>query len=284
MTAPQTEAKSMDDIMALCKRRGFIFQASEIYGGIKGFWDYGPLGAQLKKNLRDAWWNDVVMLSCNGQDGPDGKPVRIVGRRFVHHPEPEGLGGIGACRGLQRPDGRLPRVEEALPRRPPDVHVGREGRARKGRSTRWPRTTRAVREELTARKKLDKYKKRTLADDEIDHVHPDRSTILTIRADASGPDAKESARSPSRAQFNLMFNTFVGARPQRGQQVAYLRPETAQGIFINFKNVRRHHARQGPLRHRADGQGLPQRGHARNFTFRSREFEQMEIEFFCHAR
>jgi hypothetical protein len=68
--AADNTTKSMDDIMALCKRRGFIFQASEIYGGIQGFWDYGPLGAQLKKNLRDAWWNDVVMLGCNGQNGP----------------------------------------------------------------------------------------------------------------------------------------------------------------------------------------------------------------------
>ena len=62
-------AKSMDAIMALCKRRGFIYQASEIYGGINGFWDYGPLGAQLKKNLRDAWWQDVVMCPAWGRTG-----------------------------------------------------------------------------------------------------------------------------------------------------------------------------------------------------------------------
>ena len=73
-----TSVKSMDDIMALCKRRGFIYQASEIYGGVNGFWDYGPLGAQLKKNLRDAWWTDVVMKGCNGKLGPNGKPVEIV--------------------------------------------------------------------------------------------------------------------------------------------------------------------------------------------------------------
>jgi len=72
------QTKSMDDIMALCKRRGFIYQASEIYGGINGFWDYGPLGAQLKKNLRDAWWQDVVMNPCAGKPGPDGEPVEIV--------------------------------------------------------------------------------------------------------------------------------------------------------------------------------------------------------------
>ena len=63
--APQ--AKSMDEIMSLCKRRGFVYQSSEIYGGINGFWDYGPLGAQLKKNLRDAWWQDMIMNPCWGR-------------------------------------------------------------------------------------------------------------------------------------------------------------------------------------------------------------------------
>src|SRR5262245_15498194 len=70
--------KSMEKIMALCKRRGFIYQASDIYGGINGFWDYGPLGAQLKKNLRDAWWQDVVMNPVGGALGPDGRAVEIV--------------------------------------------------------------------------------------------------------------------------------------------------------------------------------------------------------------
>ncbi|MBK7406476.1 MAG: hypothetical protein IPJ41_18255 [Phycisphaerales bacterium] len=70
--------KSMDDIMSLCKRRGFVYQASEIYGGINGFWDYGPLGAQLKKNLRDAWWEDMIMNPCWGRKGPDGERVRCV--------------------------------------------------------------------------------------------------------------------------------------------------------------------------------------------------------------
>lgn len=80
--------KSMDKIMALCKRRGFIYQTSEIYGGINGFWDYGPLGAQLKRNLREAWWEDVVMNPCGGMLGPDGEPVRIVplDTTIIQHP------------------------------------------------------------------------------------------------------------------------------------------------------------------------------------------------------
>src|SRR5215475_3492800 len=81
--------KSMEKIMALCKRRGVIFQASDIYGGLNGFWGYGPLGSQLKKNLRDAWWNDVVMDPCGGALGPDGQPVEIVGLDscIIQHPQ-----------------------------------------------------------------------------------------------------------------------------------------------------------------------------------------------------
>ena len=76
MNTATASGKSMDDIVALCKRRGFIFPASELYGGINGFWDYGPLGVALKNNLRDAWWHDVV--ECPPL-GPDGHPLEIVG-------------------------------------------------------------------------------------------------------------------------------------------------------------------------------------------------------------
>src|SRR5258706_7057567 len=81
--------EKMERIVALCKRRGFIYQASEIYGGINGFWDYGPLGAQMKKNLRDAWWEDMIMVPCWGRPGPDGDKVRCVPveTRIVQHPK-----------------------------------------------------------------------------------------------------------------------------------------------------------------------------------------------------
>src|SRR3954466_3193931 len=80
--------KSMDKIMALSKRRGFVYQASEIYGGLNGFWDYGPLGAQLKKNLRDRRWHDVVMDPCNGAPRPHGPPAEAVGLDtcIIQHP------------------------------------------------------------------------------------------------------------------------------------------------------------------------------------------------------
>ena len=90
--------KSMDAIMALCKRRGFIYQASEIYGGINGFWDYGPLGAQLKKNLREAWWQDMIMNPAWGRKGPNGDRVRCVPLEtcIIQHPKVwEASGHVG---------------------------------------------------------------------------------------------------------------------------------------------------------------------------------------------
>ena len=72
---PTAAVKSMDPIVSLCRRRGFIFQSSELYGGINGFWDYGPLGAELKRNLKEAWWQDVVRCPA---PGPDGRPIEIV--------------------------------------------------------------------------------------------------------------------------------------------------------------------------------------------------------------
>src|SRR6476659_8555654 len=90
--------KSMDAIMALCKRRGFIYQDSEIYGGINGFWDYGPLGAQLKKNIREAWWQDMIMVPAWGRKGPNGERVRCVPleTRIIQHPKVwEASGHVG---------------------------------------------------------------------------------------------------------------------------------------------------------------------------------------------
>ena len=85
----------MEKLVSLCRRRGFIFQSSEIYGGINGFWDYGPLGVELKKNIKDAWWQDMVR---NPPPGPDGQEISMVGRGLRDHHEPEGVGGERACR------------------------------------------------------------------------------------------------------------------------------------------------------------------------------------------
>src|SRR3954463_15096761 len=97
-TSESASGKSMDAIMALCKRRGVVYQASEIYGGINGFWDYGPLGAQLKKNLREAWWQDMIMVPAWGRKGPNGERVRCVPveTRIIQNPKVwEASGHVG---------------------------------------------------------------------------------------------------------------------------------------------------------------------------------------------
>ncbi len=96
----------MEKLVSLCKRRGFIFQSSEIYGGIGGFWDYGPLGVELKKNVKEAWWQDMVR---NPPPGPEGQEIQMVGLDCCHHHEPEGVGGERARRGVRGPDGAIAR-------------------------------------------------------------------------------------------------------------------------------------------------------------------------------
>jgi hypothetical protein len=254
--AADNTTKSMDDIMALCKRRGFIFQASEIYGGIQGFWDYGPLGAQLKKNLRDAWWNDVVMLGCNGQNGPDGKPVRIVPVDSCIIQNPKVWEASGHVAGFNDP---MVDCRETKSRYRADhlMCIGEKG-DKEGQIYAYIENDDAS--YAAARKKLDKYKKRTLGDEEIDTC-----ALTDLSADelkiTVGPDAKEVGTLTEPRAFNLMFDT-IPAHPQRGQQ-GLPPPRDRPGHLHQLQERGRHHPRRRPVRHRPDGQGLPQRGHAR---------------------
>jgi glycyl-tRNA synthetase len=325
-------AKSMDDIMALCKRRGFIYQASEIYGGINGFWDYGPLGAQLKKNLRDAWWQDVVMNPCQGRPGPDGEPVEIVPldtciiqnpkvweasghvggfndpmvddretkQRFradhIHglHVDPDSplhravgmvTGGFGnltelpaltvvassvgdAIHQFENPDRAMTQhIRGVNPSEDdPEIRQLNDGARRKGSPARAIRVTgRDGRAWLGV-------------------VTPVSMQILRDHAQYIPSPATQNIGSLTEPRaFNLMFKTFVGATSaQTDENAAYLRPETAQGIFVNFRNVVDTTRVAVPFGIAQTGKAFRNEVTPRNFTFRSREFEQMEIEFFCH--
>ena len=110
---------SMEKLVSLCKRRGFIFPSSEIYGGLNGAWDYGPLGVELKRNLKQAWWDDMVAHHDEtAQSGRSAVAVRHGRARQLDADEPEGLGGERPRRRFQRSDGRRPRDARALSRRP----------------------------------------------------------------------------------------------------------------------------------------------------------------------
>ena len=205
----------MDRIVALCKRRGFIVQSSEIYGGINGFWDYGPLGVELKRNIKEAWWKDMV------QDRED-----MVGLdcSIIMHPQVWKVSGhydlfsdmmvdCKACKARFRAD----QLKEMQCPMKPSKHPGEHDKC-----------------ELTEPR-----------------------------------------------EFNLMLETYPGPIKDEANR-AFLRPETAQGIFVNFKNVCDSTRIKIPFGIAQIGKSFRNEITPRNFTFRSREFEQMEIEFFCH--
>lgn len=206
----ENDIASIDKLAALCKRRGFIFQGSEIYGGINGFWDYGPLGVELKRNIKNAWWNDLV----HNRDDIVGIDSAII---------------------------MNPKVWQA------SGHLG-------GFSDPM----------LTCRKCRRHFRE--------DHLEGEKEKCPSCGGELTEP-----------RQFNLMFKTYVGAMEDSSSE-AYLRPETAQGIFCNYKNVLDSYRIRTPFGIAQLGKSFRNEINPRNYTFRSREFEQMEIEFFCHPR
>ncbi len=274
-TQADTGKKSMDEIMSLCKRRGFVYPASEIYGGINGFWDYGPLGAQLKKNLRDAWWNDVVMMGCRGKTGPDGNPVRVVPVDTCIIQNPRVWEASGHVGGFNDP---MVDCRETKNRYRADhvMCMGEKG-DKTGQIYAFLEGDDASFD--SALKKLGKYKKKTLTRDDVD-VCPLTSLSAEELAITVGPDTKDAGTLTEPRAFNLMFKTYIGATAGE-DDIAYLRPETAQGIFIHFKNVVDTTRVRLPFGIAQTGKSFRNEVTPRNFTFRSREFEQMEIEFFC---
>ncbi len=270
-----TAKKPMDDIMALCKRRGFVYQASEIYGGINGFWDYGPLGAQLKKNLRDAWWEDMVMHPCRGRRGPDGERVRCVPLETCIIQHPRVWAASGHVAGFNDP---MVDCRESKMRYRADHLRALKASGEQGRMFAFVEGDEATFEQ--ALKKLGKYVKRDLG------AH-DSEIVSLVGLDAQdlarvvGPHAKEPGTLTEPRQFNLMFRTYIGATATEDDR-AYLRPETAQGIFVQFKNVVDTTRVKVPFGIGNTGRSFRNEVTPRNFTFRSREFEQAELEFFCH--
>ena len=197
-------AADMDKIRSLSKRRGFVFQSSEIYGGLGSTWDYGPLGAELKRNVKEAWWRDVV----NGRDDVVGLDAAI-----LMHPR------------VWQASGHVENFADPL------VECRRCHR----------------------------------------RFRPDQTD--GERCPECGGDFTEARR------FNLMFRTFMGPVEDTSAEV-FLRPETAQGILVNFENVRAVTRKKLPFGIGQIGKAFRNEITPGNFTFRTREFEQMEVEFF----
>lgn len=202
----------MEEIVSLAKRRGFIFQSSEIYGGINGFWDFGPLGVELRQNVKKFWWRSMVDL----RDDVVGVDTSIIA-----HPE------------TWKASGHLDCFSDPMV----------DCKTCKGRFR-------------------------------ADHV--DSSQCLNKPSKSPRECGGELTEAKS---FNLMFKTFVGAS-EDSSSVAYLRPETCQSIFTQFKNVQITSRQKVPFGIAQIGKSFRNEITPRNFIFRSREFEQMEMEFF----
>ena len=280
-------SKSMDDLVALCKRRGFVYPASEIYGGIRGFWDYGPLGVELKNAIRDWWWQCMVKTP---PIGPDGNPVEIVGLDSAIIQHPKTWESSGHVAGFNDP---MVDCTETNKRYRADHIVLYEVRASSDNSVDGELVgyvgTVLSREEVQAEmdnKKLWKRLRKAFGIDdlEVSLGDPRNETIYTDipefrRALVLGPDATKPGTLTEPRAFNLMLDTYPG--PIRDEDnKAYLRPETAQGIFLNFKNVLDTSRVKVPFGIAQIGKSFRNEVTPRNFIFRSREFEQMEMEFF----
>lgn len=265
--------KDMKDIVALCKRRGFIFPASDIYGGINGFWDYGPLGVELKNNLRDLWWKHMVLCPPLGPKGTayEGVPVDIVGLDSSIIQNPKAWVASGHVGGFSDP---MVDCKETKLRYRADHLLVYKPKSGEGAWLAIMENT----EDADIEKRIKKVGRGKLADYE---VHKLVDIPATEFANIIGPDAKEAGSLTEPKQFNLMFHTFIGATGGE-ENKAYLRPETAQGIFLNFKNVVDSSRVRVPFGIAQIGKAFRNEVNPRNFIFRSREFEQMEMEWFCH--
>lgn len=258
----------MKDLVALCKRRGFIFPASEIYGGINGFWDYGPLGTELKNNLRDSWWRAMVITP---PIGPDGEPVQIVGLDSAIIQNPKVWEASGHVGGFNDPMVDCKVTKKRYRADHVIVLIPNDG---EGPSIAFDKE--AESDEIDQRlKKVARG--RPQSDYTVEKLH---TLPLDMYAKIIGPDAKEPGTLTEPRQFNMMFHTFVGATAGDDNK-AYLRPETAQGIFTNYKNILDSMRVKPPFGIAQIGKAYRNEVTPRNFIFRSREFEQMELEFFC---
>ena len=276
----QPETSLMNRLVSLCKRRGFVYPASEIYGGLNGFWDFGPLGTQLKNNIRDAWW--YAMVECP-PISPDGHPVSIVGidTSIIQHPKTwEASGHLGGFADL------MVDCRETKARYRADhitcleVFYEKAG-ARKMLGVLSTLEGDEATENLAkkAKKLVQKAGGGDILPIDISAAQALTSLSAAEQAKVIGPDAETPGTLTEPRSFNLMFHSYAGVFQNEDSKV-YLRPETAQGIFLQCKNVMDTSRVRPPFGIAQIGKSFRNEVTPRNFIFRTREFEQMEMEFF----
>ncbi len=281
----QSETSLMTRLVALCKRRGFVFPASEIYGGLNGFWDFGPLGVQLKNNLRDAWWHDMV--DCPPV-GPDGKPLSILGldSAIIQHPQTwVSSGHVGGFADL------MVDCRESKKRYRADHIFFVPVTYKKNNETIFLGYFSELEGEdfeVLVLKKAKKILQKKGGGDLSPIAFDLKIQLPLMWGDQPpevidklyGPDAENPGTLTEPRAFNLMFHTYTGVF-QNEDSKTYLRPETAQGIFLEYKNIMDSSRVKPPFGVAQVGKSFRNEVTPRNFIFRTREFEQMEMEFFC---
>ncbi len=226
--------KTMEKIVALCKNRGFVFSGSEIYGGLANSWDYGPLGVEVKNNVKKAWWKKFVQESkLNvGLDSAIlmNPEVWVASGHVVNFNDP--LIDCKSCKMRHRAD-----------------------------------------------KLIEEWAKENGKEVKVEGMTNDEMSAFIAENNVACSGCGKTEFTPIR-KFNMMFKTFQGVTEDSQSQI-YMRPETAQGIFVNFANVQRTTRKKIPFGIAQIGKSFRNEITPGNFTFRTREFEQMELEFFC---
>ena len=261
----------MEKIVSLCKRRGFIFQASEIYGGLNGVWDYGPLGVELKRNLKDYWWR-VMVRERDDVVGMDGAILthRAVLKASGHEDTfSDPMMECSHCKRRYRADqvGSTTPIFALL-----DVVFNPEG----GTQARRRSQQGANLKRTLSGKQRCKFGLRVAPGLISRGCRSPQLRLIAGEIACTYCGAELSSPRP----FNLMFSTQMGASADP-ESIAYLRPETAQSIFVQFKNVLDTSRKKLPFGIAQIGKAFRNEINPRNYIFRSREFEQMELEYFC---
>lgn len=264
----------MEKIVSLCKRRGFIFQSSEIYGGINGFWDYGPLGAELKRNLKELWWRSMTRF----RDDIVGLEATII----MHPSVWQASGHVDTFADLMRECPLTKKRVRADQVDPVSGTVFRYSGATSATSN-WTSDKRyaviqpkGIHPDSIRKTARQLYALGTLVKPEDIVLEGEVLAEVTNSMDFHPESHVELGEA---RPFNLMFKTHYGP-VESDENIAYLRPETAQAIFVQFKNVLDTSRQKVPFGICQIGKAFRNEVTPRNYIFRSREFEQMELEFF----
>ena len=227
--------KTMDKIAAMCKGRGFVFAGSEIYGGLANTWDYGPLGVELKNNVKRAWWKKFVQ---------ENEYNTGIDSALLMNPK------------VWEASGHLATFTDPL--------IDCKGCKMRHRADK-------LAEDWNSENGVTDVAIEAMSEEQLMSYIRERGVTCTYCGKSDFTDIRK---------FNLMFKTFQGVNEDTAA-VVYLRPETAQGMFVNFKNVQRTTRRKIPFGIAQMGKSFRNEITPGNFIFRTREFEQMELEFFC---